>query len=545
MTKRFLFCAVGLLLWAGFAAAADTFNEGLGDPPIGIERSTPLASVQGFILDVHSGNYDAAANYLNLDHLSPSQQPIEGPKLARRLRFVLDRKLAINIAGLSKEPGGDAVGRNYDLLGTIPLGQTVQPIRIERLRPENQKPLWVFSKDTVLAIDKLFDLYGPPFLELYPQPLLEHTFATLELWQWVGLLGLIALSWVLGALIQRLFLAVGRRLARFSTQTWDDRLVEAAEGPLLLLPVGLALSAGVPTLVLPPGISHALEVIARSMVMGSLAWYLLRFLELASAFIEERVAPDGNDARVRSLRTRLGVLRRLLAIAVWVVGSALFLMQFEVVRSVGVSLLASAGIAGLVIGLAAQKSISTLLAGIQLTLTQPVRIGDVVVVETQFGSVEEIRLTYVVVRLWDRRTLVVPISHFLEKPFENWTRNPGNIFGAVDLEVDLLARVDAFRTELLRILEHEGKDLWDGKTQSLAVTKAGEKTMTLRALVSAPDPGKLWDLRCLVREQLVAFWQRSRPNAAAALAAAPAVKPLPAVDNDLERPGAADPKNLP
>ena len=184
------------------------------------------------------------------------------------------------------------------------------------------------------------------------------------------------------------------------------------------------------------------------------------------------------------------------------------LLQFEAVRNVGVSLLASAGLAGLVVGLAAQKSISTLLAGIQLSITQPVRIGDTVIVENEWGWIEEITLTYVVVKVWDLRRLVVPMSHFLDKPFQNWSKVSPEILGTAELFVDYRTDVAAVRAELARLLRDESQGLWDGRAQGLQVTGFSERTMTLRALVSAADAGKAFDLRCLVREKLIAYLQR-------------------------------------
>jgi hypothetical protein len=163
------------------------------------------------------------------------------------------------------------------------------------------------------------------------------------------------------------------------------------------------------------------------------------------------------------------------------------------------------GLVGLVLGLAAQKSISTLLAGIQLSLTQPIRLGDQVVVEGEFGTVEEITLTYVVVRVWDERRLVVPIIMFLDKPFQNWSRSGTSMLGHAILQVDYSTDIDALRVELKRILENEGRGLWDGKVQNVVVLDVQDKTLSVRALVSAVDPGKLFDLRCLVRERLIVF----------------------------------------
>jgi small-conductance mechanosensitive channel len=187
-------------------------------------------------------------------------------------------------------------------------------------------------------------------------------------------------------------------------------------------------------------------------------------------------------------------------------------MSFSRVRELGTSLLASAGIAGLIIGLAAQKSIANLLAGFQIAFTQPIRIDDVVVVENEWGRIEEITLTYVVVVIWDSRRLVLPISYFIEKPFQNWTRVSSDILGSVMIHADYSVPVDELRKELTRILNEEGKKYWDGKVNSIQVTEATEKTIQIRALVSSVNSGSAWDLRCLVREKLIAFIQKNYPS---------------------------------
>jgi small-conductance mechanosensitive channel len=185
------------------------------------------------------------------------------------------------------------------------------------------------------------------------------------------------------------------------------------------------------------------------------------------------------------------------------------LMVFQPVRQLGTAMIASAGVAGIVIGFAAQKSLGTLLAGFQIAMTQPIRIDDVVIVEGGWGKIEEITLTYVVVRIWDLRRLVVPITYFIEKPFQNWTRTSADILGTVMLQVDYTIPVDAVRQELTRILEESPN--WDRKVNGLQVTEAKEKTLELRALMSSSDASKSWDLRCEVREKLVAFIQEHYP----------------------------------
>jgi small-conductance mechanosensitive channel len=185
-------------------------------------------------------------------------------------------------------------------------------------------------------------------------------------------------------------------------------------------------------------------------------------------------------------------------------------MTFEKVRQLGATLLASAGIVGIIVGIAAQKSIATLFAGIQLAITQPMRIDDVVIVENEWGRIEEITLTYVVVRIWDLRRLIVPITYFLEKPFQNWTRISADILGTVFLYVDYTVPVEAVRTELRRILE--SSPLWDGQVCVLQVTNATERTVELRALMSAADSSSGWGLRCEVREKLIEFIRQNYPE---------------------------------
>jgi small-conductance mechanosensitive channel len=180
------------------------------------------------------------------------------------------------------------------------------------------------------------------------------------------------------------------------------------------------------------------------------------------------------------------------------------------VRQLGTAMIASAGVAGIVIGFAAQKSLGTLLAGFQIAMTQPIRIDDVVIVEGEWGKIEEITLTYVVVKIWDLRRLVVPITYFIEKPFQNWTRTSADILGTVFLHVDYGVPVGAVREELTRILAASPN--WDHKVNVLQVTDAKERTLELRALASSSDASKSWDLRCEMREKLVAFIQDQYPE---------------------------------
>src|SRR5438552_11199435 len=212
----------------------------------------------------------------------------------------------------------------------------------------------------------------------------------------------------------------------------------------------------------------------------------------------------------RRIYTQVSVIRKIIVTAVVIIATGSILMLFDPVRQFGTSILASAGIAGVVLGFAAQKTLGNVLAGTQIALTQPLLIDDIVVVEGEFGQIEEITLTYVTVRTWDLRRLVLPITYFIEKPFQNWSRVSTELLGTVILYLDYQVPLGELRKELKRLAENNPK--WDRRVCGLQVTDTKQSTIEVRALVSGTDPGKTFDLRCEVREGLIEFLRRDYPE---------------------------------
>jgi small-conductance mechanosensitive channel len=212
----------------------------------------------------------------------------------------------------------------------------------------------------------------------------------------------------------------------------------------------------------------------------------------------------------RKMQTKLRYVSAIINVAVWLIVTGLILSLFDKLRIIGSSILVSAGIGGIIIGFAAQKPISNLIAGFQIAFTNPISIDDVVVVEGEWGVVEEMTLTHVVVRIWDKRRLILPISYFVEKPFQNWTKTSAEILGTVFLYTDYRVPIEKLRVELTKILNKT--DLWDGKTNIIQVTSTTEKCVELRALVSARNSSDAWNLRCLVREKLIGYIQKNYPE---------------------------------
>lgn len=486
------------------ASAAHPLNAGLPAPSETIDRSTPLATVHGFLNAAHASRYPLAAHYLNLDHLQPEQQPVLGPKLARRLRFVIDRKLFVDFSELGREPNGDPGSPHRDQLGIIPLGHTNQPIRVSRVDDGAGSQVWVFSPETVKSIDKLYDAYGPPLGDDIPDFFFRHSILSLELWQWIGLILIVFAATVIAWLFERVLLAGLTRTIHLAAPKWGDSLVRAGRGPVRIPIWAAVVYTQTPHLLLPVSWQHTIEMLCRSGVIAAIAWGLLRLIATGASAVQVTMGErHGDPERAVGLRTQVALMRRILTAGIYLVAASLLLMQFQVVRHVGVSLLASAGLAGLVVGVAAQKSLSTLLAGIQLTVTQPIRFGDAVVVEGEFGTVEEITLTYVIIRAWDERRLIVPMSYFLEKPFQNWSKGENELLATVTLVVSRDADVETLRSEVRRVLESEAKALWNGSFPNVIVTEGANGSLVVRVLVAAVSADANWQLRKLLQERLL------------------------------------------
>lgn len=247
-----------------------------------------------------------------------------------------------------------------------------------------------------------------------------------------------------------------------------------------------------------PVVSHVFLIVT----MAAGGWLLSALLNLAIDRTLVRYPIDVPDNRVaRRIRTQVLIIRRLGHVAIAIVGLGAILMTFPGAQAAGASILASAGLVSVVAGLAAQSTLANVFAGVQLAFSDAIRVDDVVIAEGEWGRIEEITLTYVVVSIWDQRRLVLPSTYFTTTPFQNWTRRGSELLGAVELDLDWTVTPSALRTELDRVLAET--ELWDGRTANLQVTDAVGGLVRVRVLVSAHDAGQLWDLRCLVREELV------------------------------------------
>ncbi|MGJ3262625.1 MAG: mechanosensitive ion channel family protein [Salinarimonas sp.] len=325
----------------------------------------------------------------------------------------------------------------------------------------------------------------------------------------VLVLGLFALAALLAhALIVRAVRAtVGRRVGEVGRG-----ILERIRRPTRLALVLLVVAGALPAVPLSAAVRGWIAYLILLAVIVVLGWAVIVVVNVAAEVYLRRLPEESEDASLtRKATTQVRLLRRIAVILVVFLTVAALMTTSPVARQYGTSLFASAGVAGLVIGLAAQPVLSNIIAGLQIAITQPMRLEDAVIVEGEFGFIEDIRTSYVVVRLWDLRRLIVPLKRFIEQPFQNWTRDEHTLIGSVLLHLDYGAPIPAIRTRFEALVR--AHPLFDGETVGLQVIDAGRDTIIVRGLMSARAPGEAWDLRCAVREDLVAWLQAEHPRA--------------------------------
>lgn len=317
-----------------------------------------------------------------------------------------------------------------------------------------------------------------------------------------------------GSIVHAILFGAAARIASRTEGDLDERLLRYARRPTRLILPLIAIQLFFPVLdpFLPQSTFAALQHALGLGLIAGVAWLLLAVSRVIDDALGLRFRLDVSDnLAARRIHTQARVLRRALTVLIIILTAGVMLMTFPQVRELGASVLASAGLAGIVVGFAAAPILQNLIAGIQIAIAQPIRIDDVVIVEGEWGRIEEFTATYVVVRIWDQRRLIVPLRYFIDHVFQNWTRRDADILGTVFLHVDYTVPVDAVRAELHRLLQLNDK--WDRRAWGLAVTDATDRTVELRALMSAADAGSAFDLRCEIRERLIAFIQERYPGA--------------------------------
>ena len=310
------------------------------------------------------------------------------------------------------------------------------------------------------------------------------------------------------------YLFIYKRLKIYTQKTanqWYDFMLDIFKIPLLWILVWIMIKSFAHLFLTELTIFKYLIHANNIVLILSFGWIMMKFVKLGAYLLNKKLDVSASDnLNARRRLTQLTVFQNIADTVIVIVTISIVLMTFDGARAVGTSLLASAGVAGLIIGFAAQKSIGMFLAGIQIAITQPISLDDVVIVEGEWGRIEEITLTYVVVKIWDERRLMLPVNYFLEKPFQNWTRSSADIMGTVFFYVGYDLPVKAIRDFVPEILKDNPN--WDGRVFNVQITNTNELYKEMRILVSSSDASKNWDLRTEVREKVIDFIQANYPD---------------------------------
>ena len=503
---------------AGVESVSDVHPWTSGDA-LAASLRTPRSALETFLAAGAHGRFEHAAGVLNLSDLSMSARQDHGVRLAKQLYFVLDRRLGVDWSEVPDRPDGArdmsaAFAENEALtapaprhnlrVGEISGGTAPVEIRLERVQPPDMPPVWLIARSTVRSIDVLYERHGPGWVERNAPAWALTRLGGAQVWQWLSFALLVLLSVGVGMGIQRLIL---RWLANSDREHLRGLVSHVARPLAVLATVSILWLTNTTLLSLPGAPGRWVSTMLTALFVVAITWLAMNATNVLSEYIvQHRLGgwseSDGKDAQRR--RTNLSVARRVAVFAVLLIGVAVAMAQFEAFRTVGASLLASAGVAGIILGVAAQGSLSNIMAGIQIALTQLIQIGDTVNFQEDWGTVEDITYTYVIIRTWDERRIAVPNHHIISTPLENWAMIHTNMILPVILHVDYRTPVDVLRRRYEEVLE--AADGWDrAQAPKLQVIEANEDTLQVRALCSAEDAATTWNLHCHVREELVAF----------------------------------------
>ena len=491
-------------------------NNPLGLPPNKFNLQTPQATLEHFVISCRNKNFKEAAYALNFNLFPDNITEEEAINVAQKLYFVMDQRVAINWDGLSDRPDGQvdirtttnqAVAgkpRRSVVFGEAQIENRDIIFRLQRVKYQDYGAFWLISANTVENTEELYQVYGPTFLDRYMPTWSQAKIGTVPLWKPVLTFSLLIVSYILGKVVILLI----RRIA----QSFDRPIIMALSKKL---GVPAALATGVlffyislnELISYSGAYSSTIYAILLAIVIASGTWFFMRILDFAMRYVAEHKIGDvtlENSHESRQLFTYLSVARRILTFTVVIIGTSIILSQFRSMEKLGVSMLASAGLATIILGIAAQSTLGNIIAGVQIALTKPARIGDTVLIEGRWGYVEDIRFTYMIVRTWDLRRLIVPLKTVISDTFENLSITSPHSLNEIELYVDYRVDVDKLRAKFKELLE--ASEDWDEEHPPIIqVTEMTEKSLKVRAICSASTAVIAWDLHCRLREQMVAY----------------------------------------
>ncbi|MBE7640159.1 mechanosensitive ion channel [Salegentibacter sp. BLCTC] len=491
-------------------------NNPLGLAPNKFNLQTPQATLEHFVINCRNKNFKDAAYALNFNLFPNNLTEEEAINIAQKLYFVMDQRVAINWDGISDRPDGQVdistttnqavagAPRRSVVFGEAAIENRDIIFRLQRVKYKDYGAFWLISANTVENTEDLYQVYGPTFLDRYMPTWSQAKIGTVPLWKPVLTFILLIFSYMLG----KVAILLIRRIALSFNKPLIMALSKKLGVPAALATGVLFFYISLNELISYSGVySSTIYALLLAIVIASGTWFFMRILDFAMRYVAEHKIGDltsENSHESRQLFTYLSVARRILTFTVVIIGTSIILSQFRSMEKLGISMLASAGLATIILGIAAQSTLGNIIAGIQIALTKPARIGDTVIIEGRWGYVEDIRFTYMIVRTWDLRRLVVPLKTIISDTFENLSITSPHSLNEIELYVDYRIDVEKLRMKFKELLENSEE--WDKEHPPiLQVTEMTEKSLKVRAICSASTAVMAWDLHCKLREQMVAY----------------------------------------
>ena len=494
----------------------DRLNEQIGLSPSEYNLQTPQATLEHFIVSCRNKEFDKAIYALNFNLFPKSLTKEDAAILAEKLYFVINQRVNIDWDNLSDRPDGQidistttnsavaGAPRRSLVFGEVDYKGRDIVLRLQRVRYKNYGAFWLISANTTDNIENMYAQYGPRELDLMMPNWARVQFLNVPVWKVVGTILLIVIAYFLARFIYFLVCKICKNSKRYWIKSISDKLAKPVAITIAVLFFYITLNKLI-------SFSGALATVIYTslliVVVGSITWFIMQFIDYLMLYVADRKVGDVSEEEneeSRKLLTYISVARRLITFLVIIIGGYIILSQFRSLEKLGISLLASAGVATVIIGVAAQSTLGNIIAGLQIAFTKPVRVGDTVIIEDDWGYVEDIKFTFMVVRTWDLRRLVVPLKYVISNTFENWSMTSSHQIRPIYLQADYRTNVSKVRSKFKELLEdHED---WDQDHPPVVqVTDMSDKTITIRALCSAKDASSTWDLHCSLREDLVRY----------------------------------------
>jgi small-conductance mechanosensitive channel len=501
----------------------EALNPGLPEGDASrLDRSTPRLTLRGFINATERGDYDAAAHYLNLARLAPEDHAASGPAAADRLASIMARQVwidwssiparpdaMIEMAGGSNSRAGEP-RRNLPL-ATLQTGGKAYDLRLARYKPPEGPAVWLFTPQTVDNIAPLYDAFGPRRYEQAIPDVLKRELAGLWLWEWLALPLIALIVLALGWGVQK----VVHWLSTKAPRNWLRNGLDRSRLPLALL-----VMAGTTQAILAWVLSFSgpVQAIVKPTLTIVMVWAVgmtaLRILDAILHKITLRFVGDIDDKRgfdERNFYTSIYALRRLIVLVTVGIAAIIVLARLNLFDSIGMTLLASAGVLTVILGIAGQAVLGNIIASLQIAFAKPVRIGDAVYFEGEWSYVEAIFYTFLRLRTWDKRRIVVPVTYFVSKPFENWSVTEARMMRVIDLWLDPCADVDLLRRSFQKMLEDD-PDITDTENAYVYATDHSPDGFKISFYAMMPDPSTGWTAQSRLREKLMACVRDEHPE---------------------------------